>query len=511
MGPSEASGYKKFSIDGRYFVYDQSRHAILRITKNVYEILDDYFRLTPDLLRQRSLQRMSEQDFGAALRCLDQAVRVEGRFQPAPPQDYTRILDREFLKQGLATGMRNLCLTITEQCNLRCTYCINSGKYLGEFAHNSRHMTWDVARRSIDYFMPRTDPNAGAAISFFGGEPLLGWDLIQKCVRHVRGNYALADNLAMTVVTNGTLLTPRILDFLITHGLFLQVSLDGPQPIHDSARVSANGAGSYEKVMAALQEIRRRDPAYFSKNVNIACCIDRNKDVIDLFHFFNSEDFEPVRVSFNPIKEDDAGSYVEDAETERHYNGQLGQLVELYLSSLRSGQRFNYPLFRELLFRVFKLGWDPITPDMAKGRFPNPVCLPGISKIYVASDGTFYPCERVRLRGTEIGDYRTGVDLEKVVTLVQLFADFCAENCGSCWAQGLCCHCFVHFLEKGQVCRNKKLDYCRHEKEMLVEGFRKFIRIWENETASARKNPESLHARTEKVRYSVLNSAGRTN
>jgi len=69
------------------------------------------------------------------------------------PQDYTRILDREFLKQGLPRA----CATVPHHYGAmqpEITYCINSGKYLGEFAHNSRHMTWDVARRSIDYFMP---------------------------------------------------------------------------------------------------------------------------------------------------------------------------------------------------------------------------------------------------------------------------------------------------------------------------------------------------------------------
>jgi len=503
---TEALGYQKFRAGGGFFVYDQSSRTILGIDRNAYQILEDYFCLAPDLLRHRHLKQMSEGDLNAAIHCLDQAVRVNGRFRPAACEDYSAILDREFLKQGLASGMRNLCLTVTEQCNQRCTYCVNSGNYAGEFRHNNRHMTWEVARRCIDYFLPRTDPNAGAGLSFFGGEPFLGWDLIRKCVRHVRANYRLTDNLAMTIVTNATLLTPRALDFIMDNDVFLQVSLDGPQPIHDSARVFPDGSGSYGRVMAVLREVQRKNPEYFSSRVSIACCIDRNRDLIDLFHFFNGENFEGIKVSFNPIKEDDAGLYVENAETRRHYDAELDRLIDLYLSRLRSGGRFNHPLFRELLFRVFKLGWDPITPDVAKGRFPNPICLPGISKIYVASDGTFYPCERVRLRGTEIGDYRTGVDLESVLALVRMFADFCAENCGSCWAHGLCCHCFVHFLQRGKVRRNKKLDYCRREKEALVEAFRRFIRIWENETGSARKHPESLHSRTEKVRYSTLHS-----
>jgi radical SAM protein with 4Fe4S-binding SPASM domain len=258
--------------------------------------------------------------------------------------------------------------------------------------------------------------------------------------------------------------------------------------------------------MALLREVRRRNPEYYSSRVSIACCIDRNKSLIDLLRFFDLEEFDGIKVSFNPIKEDDNGFYVEDEGTRRHYGSELGRMIDLYLSNLRSGGRFNHPLFRELLFRVFKLGWDPITPSVARDRFPNPICLPGISKIYAASDGTFYPCERFRLRGTEIGDYRTGVDLEKVRALVQMFSDFCAENCGSCWAHGLCCHCFVHFLDHGKIRRQKKLDYCRREKEALVEGFRRFIYIWENEPPSARRNPDSLHSRLEKVQYSVLHS-----
>ncbi len=475
-------GYISFPYGDSRYIYDSTTNSIQRIDPAVDLILDDYWILSRDALRHRYQHRLTPDTFNSAIARVDEMVHKRGMLQPPAERSFRRFLDRNYLQSCLSNRLNQLCLHLTEQCSQRCTYCINSGHYTGEYRHNNNQMSWDIARRTIDYFLPRTDPNSTPGIAFFGGEPLLQWDLIKRCVRYIRKNYIFLDNLTLSIPTNLGLLTPRTLDFIVGNQIFLQVSLDGPQSIHDSARVLANGLGTHARVMAALSSIRDKYPDYFARRVSISCAVNKHNDPAVIFQYFNAELFDGVRIFFNPIREDDAGFYTVSEKCASRYEDRLDEIVAAYVRSRLDKSRFNNTLFKSIFNKLERLENSGPVSDASANEMPTYICLPGIKKLYVGADGTFYPCEQFRLEECRIGDYESGILLEKVQRLLDLYVAFCEEFCSHCWASRLCSHCFVDFIHKGRISRDEKLANCRREKEQILLTLKRSIHIRENQS-----------------------------
>lgn len=140
-------------------------------------------------------------------------------------------------------------IAITEQCNLRCTYCYYSGEYDGNHQHNSRTLCkGDI--QSIYDFIDGIVTTKPIRISFYGGEPLVNYPLVQYAIQE--GLQRWDDDVVFSVSTNGTLLTEERICWLVNHGVELAISIDGTQTYHDHNRVDALGKGSFSKVHKSL-------------------------------------------------------------------------------------------------------------------------------------------------------------------------------------------------------------------------------------------------------------------
>jgi len=491
-GTGTKRGYVKFIEGGHGYVYDAGSHSIHKLSLGSYRILEDFLTLSTEELQRQDRGRSGTRDLAAAVEPLSR-LRRRRVLRPLPRRDYHAVLEPGYLESQLSGQLNQLVLHLTEQCNQRCTYCINSGGYAGEYVHNNKRMTWEIARRCIDYFLPRTHTGSLSGVGFFGGEPLLCWDLIERSVRYVRKSYALLKEMPLTVATNVTLLEPRQLDFLVRNDVGLQVSLDGPREIHDAARVTAAGKGTHAPVIEKLETIRRRYPWYFAQHVNINCLLDPGNDPSVIFQYFNADPFVRMKVAVNPIKEDDRSRYAFSCETARRYQAGLKRIVGAYLASFSDNSDFNYTLFERIFINEFHFCRQMGTAAANKDHPFNLVCLPGVKNLYVSADGTFYPCEQFRCPGCEIGDYRTGFDRDKIVNLLSLMAEFCAERCQHCWAYRLCGHCWLHLLDRGRISQERKAQRCERERAILLQALRRFVQIWESEPRVAFRHDGSLH------------------
>ena len=152
------------------------------------------------------------------------------------------------------TGLKSLILTVTEDCNLRCKYCAYSGNYVYRREHSKKYMSFEVAKKAIDYYFSQVNqgikynPFKKVLVTFYGGEPLLNFNLIKKCVSYINTNYDNID-LDYSITTNGTLLSEKIIQWLLEHDFYLHISLDGPEEEHDRCRVYENGKGTFNDVM----------------------------------------------------------------------------------------------------------------------------------------------------------------------------------------------------------------------------------------------------------------------
>ena len=143
-------------------------------------------------------------------------------------------------------------LGITEQCNLRCTYCCYSGQYASNRTHSSRSLDMDDIDE-IYRFIQRMTTKRPLYIGFYGGEPLTHYSLVQYAIE--KGLECWGEKVRFSITTNGTLLSEESIDWLIGHDVRLEISIDGTAAYHDRHRVDIWGHGSFSRMQQALNYI----------------------------------------------------------------------------------------------------------------------------------------------------------------------------------------------------------------------------------------------------------------
>ena len=150
-------------------------------------------------------------------------------------------------------------LHLTHACNLRCTYCYTGAKA-------ERHMSWEVARRAVDFALARS--TGAAQITFFGGEPLLCMDLMRRVVQRARrGARKKGSHVQFELSTNGTLVDSAFRDFVREEQIFVSLSIDGARRAHDAHRVFPDRSGSHQLVSAALRSLLAASPLTMTMSV----------------------------------------------------------------------------------------------------------------------------------------------------------------------------------------------------------------------------------------------------
>ena len=191
----------------------------------------------------------------------------------------------ESLERELASGLHQLILELTQSCNRSCRYCTYSGHYPDERKHSGERMSSETAFRAIEFFLARTDRDAREIpIGFYGGEPLLNFPLLKRCVEHAMTMGG--SRVRAGVTTNGTLLNKEVARFLIDRNVRVSVSLDGPRSIHDRWRVDAARRGTYSRVRGCLDLIRHLDREYFDRNVSLIAVLAPPLDLGRLKRFY---------------------------------------------------------------------------------------------------------------------------------------------------------------------------------------------------------------------------------
>lgn len=160
----------------------------------------------------------------------------------------------ECLEDLVNHKLSHITLQVTQKCNLRCEYCVYSGEYINR-KHSNERMSSKIMRKSVDYLIKHSSDADRIVVSFYGGEPLLEFDLIKKCVKYIKLQME-GRTVTFSFTTNGTLLTKEKLEFLIEHDFRITISIDGPEKIHNKHRKYANTSiGSFEQIINNLEYI----------------------------------------------------------------------------------------------------------------------------------------------------------------------------------------------------------------------------------------------------------------
>jgi len=370
-------------------------------------------------------------------------------------------------------GLSNLILGVTEDCNFRCKYCVFSDYYEYSRSHSDMYMDFTTAKKAIDYYFSlldeghRYNPLREPTISFYGGEPLLNFELIKKCVEYSNNKF---DNykIKYTITTNGSLLGEKKAKWLMEHDFTIAISLDGPEKEHDRNRVYKNSEkGTFKDIMKNISLII--DSEY--EKIFSAPVYDWKSDLFKLEEFFNRKDIPFLGDVSSVNRHVEGCSYFEQFTEEDYINfmTQFKKAREYYckfINQKKAGSFFYHmaiePIEREFIQPVSIYPPDTLIPYTT-------TCIPG-KKIYVNVNGIFYVCERVN--HSIIGNVDEGLNFEEIKRLMSNYHNK-MDKCHTCNLKRKCGYCYDQFeTNNGFSCSSK---VCENEesnkKNIFIETF----------------------------------------
>lgn len=317
--------------------------------------------------------------------------------------------------------LKALCLNVAHTCNLTCSYCFAAqGRYHGEQAL----MSFEVGKQALDYLVAQSTGRRNLEVDFFGGEPLLNWQVVKQLVAYGRGLEARHNKrFRFTLTTNGVLLNDEVMDFCNREMHNVVLSLDGRPHVHDRFRVDHMGRGSYHQVVPLFREFvrRRGGKGYYMRGTFTRHNLDFVEDVLHMADLgFTELSMEPMVGS----PDDPAALREEDLPM---LFSQYERLADEMLKRHREGRPFNFYHY------TVDLQGGPCLHKRLSG------CGTGTEYLAVTPTGHLYPCHQfIGDEGWLLGDVWQGI------TQQEKQAQFARRDlvhhpeCGPCWAKLYC-------------------------------------------------------------------------
>lgn len=360
----------------------------------------------------------------------------------------------------LRSGLQELVLEITQKCNLRCRYCVYSESYPGVRGYNPKDMDEDTALKAIDLYFSLLregrayNPYREPSVAFYGGEPLLNFELIKTCINHITQNYK-DFNPHFVMTTNSTLLSEEIVAFLSEHQCEIVVSIDGPKEEHDRNRVFPDGTGSFDIIMKNVEFLAGRNLKAYCQSV-----YDLKTDIDNVHEFFYRENV-PLLTGAGPVSNKIPNTYYGtfSARDREVYEKRLAKMLAYQLEKVRKEKEkekdwkdkislYDLNLMNlavSVLNRYIGTCKDPYVPFTASG-------VPGF-KLFADAFGFLHICERTFGDASIIGDVEAGLDYEKILTILKSLRSETA-HCESCAAKNMCSLCYVTFASGPAIQRD---------------------------------------------------------
>lgn len=319
------------------------------------------------------------------------------------------------------TVVKAMCLHIAHDCNLACKYCFaEEGEYHGRRAL----MTYEVGKKALDFLIANSGSRVNLEVDFFGGEPLMNWDVVKQLVEYGRSQEEKYNKkFRFTLTTNGVLLNDDIMEFANKEMANVVLSLDGRKEINDENRPFRNGKGSYDVIVPKFVKFakEREDKSYYVRGTFTRKNLDFSKDVI---HF---ADLGFKHMSIEPVVGDDYEEYAIKEEDLPVIMAEYDKLAVEYIKRQKEGNGFNFFHFN------IDLTQGPCVAKRLSG------CGSGTEYLAVTPWGDFYPCHQ--FVGNEkflMGNVDTGIVRKDIQDEFKLCNVYAKPKCSKCFARYYC-------------------------------------------------------------------------
>lgn len=478
---------KSIKTSANSYLYCAKTNRIFRTTALMQEIIHWYHELPKEEIFRKLSESATSEEIEEAWGTVEKLTEEFGLFRPELLNPQVDPFTREDTLKHLKTT-RSICLEVTENCNFRCHYCSFSGGYSGNRVHSSRKMSWETAKTAIDFYhsIRKNETEHIPSITFYGGEPLLRFDLIEKCVEYASQlKWAYPGTIHFGFTTNASLLNEHIIRFLEAHEFGVLISLDGPEFQHDQHRVFADGRPSFEAVISKLRLLKNMtSPEYYQTNVSINCVLSPGADILATNAFFSENTDLFPNIIAGSVREGYEEFFKNHPADVKQEHEQRDILFKEYRDRHLRPEGFNVndtdikfirALFEHDFLNIRRRGVENAVPQY---KTFMTTCFPGARKVFVDIDGNLHVCERVN-RTYPLGNVWTGFDHDRVTALANEFANVTSrKECLECWAFRHCPYCFAPLLDDGKV-KPPSADQCEMNRRSLESTLRAFCNILE--------------------------------
>ena len=408
----------RFQQNGMNIVMDVNSGIVHVVDDVTYKVLAYYNGTNRGMVLANLDKDYEEAELNEVMDDLDELIAKEVLFAPMDKNYKMAIEDRPIIKA--------LCINIAHDCNLRCQYCF-AGQ--GGYGQWRMLMSFDVARRAVDFLIAHSGPREHCELDFFGGEPLMNWHVVQQTIDYVhKQEKKHGKKIKMSLTTNGLLLDKEKVKYLTDNHISLILSLDGRKEMHDRMRPGVHGEGTYDEIVKNLQYCvaNRKGEEYYVRGTFTRYNMDFTTDVIDML------DKGFPAVSMEPVVGEDTADYSIKEEDLPRVKAEYDRLAKLFIAREEEGRPFFFFHFNMDLWK------GPCLPKRLRG------CGAGHEYLAVVPNGDIYPGHQfVGREGYVIGNVYEGLKNFKMMRDFRMNHVFSKPECVDCWAKFFCsggCH-----------------------------------------------------------------------
>ena len=411
----------QYKLNGYNIVLDSFSGAVHCVDEVAYDVIGLYEDHTADEIVAVILEKYAESEGITehdVRECLEDVEALKEQGKLFSKDIYA---DMAFDFKNRHTEVKALCLHVAHTCNLNCDYCFAAqGKYHGERAV----MSFEVGKRAIDFLIENSAGRRNLEVDFFGGEPLMNWDVCKQIVEYARSiEKEHGKNFRFTLTTNGLNLNDEVIEFANREMHNVVLSLDGRKEVHDRLRKTVGGQGSYDVIVPKFQHFveKREGRGYYMRGTFTHHNVDFTND---LFHML---DLGFTELSMEPVVCPPDDPYALTKEDLPKLFEQYEILAKEQIRRRREGRPFTFYHY------MIDLTGGPCIYKRISG------CGSGTEYMAVTPWGDLYPCHQfVGDEAYKLGDIWNGVTNTDLRDEFKLCNAYARPDCKDCWAKLYC-------------------------------------------------------------------------
>ncbi|MCR5452271.1 MAG: thioether cross-link-forming SCIFF peptide maturase [Lachnospiraceae bacterium] len=410
----------RFTNNGYNIVMDINSGAIHVVDPVTYDLIGLYKELSPDEVRKQTGELHPEISTEEIAQIYDEVRELEisgDLFTPDPYEEKVK----DYTKRP--TVVKALCLHVAHDCNLACKYCFaEEGEYHG--GHREL-MSLEVGKAALDFLIENSGSRHNLEVDFFGGEPLMNWDVVKQLVHYGRSREEeTGKHFRFTLTTNGVLLSDEVIDFANKEMDNIVLSIDGRKELNDKMRPFRGGKEStYERIVPRFQKVAesRNQERYYARGTFTRYNKDFANDVLHL------ADLGFKQISVEPVVAHETDDYAIRPEDVPDLLNEYDRLAGEMLQRMGTDKDFNFFHF------MIDLEGGPCVYKRLSG------CGSGTEYLAVTPTGELYPCHQF-VGETEfmLGDVFTGVKKTDIVQKFKGANVYSRPACRDCFAKYYC-------------------------------------------------------------------------